>query len=590
MRKPFTFLGKAALCMFFLSVSPAIVAQEKIWESEAEYYDDLTDTNIKVTEVAEENCFVSNCHFIENIAPNAFAIYKNINASKEGTYELKIYYTMVDERGRDIGVVVNTQVRDTVSVLEQTGSWDGGYAKDPDTGEIIEGTEGTAVASILIYLEKGSNMLRIGGGGVDYSPNFDKFEIYTSTEVIEKPAYDNSSVFHWDYTDDAIAITGDHLEGISNLIDNNTATFYEVKGVTEASVVFEFEYPMHISGFLISSGVFGEKIDLDMLEIQGSNDLDDWTSGSKVTPEKNQHNTKGPAGQIARTNLYEMGSYKYIRLHYSSSTEDIKIADFQLFGYPGYEEGREYPKSLIDVEILNQGTVDEVAVGLNGIFTTSNPGITGADYIELASRAVDGIRNKFTISGKSMWIQYDFDEETVVGSYSIGAGATGNYERDPKQWILQATPDWGETWEIIDQVDEFKYPNCHYANMKFNVDNPKEYTGYRLEILSNNGSAGNLHVSEIQFFGEQLKAPSSIENNEVNQVADVNVSGGKGVITIENESANIVSYQIYHLTGQLVAASKVVEGSDVSVNVNSGVYVVAVKSANGITSYKVLVK
>lgn len=589
MRKSFTILGKAALCTFLLSASPALVAQEKIWESEAEYYDDLTDTNIKVTEVPEENCFVSNCNFIENIAPNAFAIYKNIVAPKEGTYELRIYYTMVDTRGRDIGVVVNTQMRDTVGVTEQTGAWDGSPAKDPETGEIIEGTEGSALAKKLIYLEKGSNILRIGGGGIDYSPNFDKFEIYTTTEVIEKPAYDNTSVYDWDYTDDAVSVTGDHSEGLSNLIDNNTATYYEVKGATEANVVFEFEYPMHISGFLISSGIFGENIDLDMLEIQGSNNKTDWTNGSKVTPEKNQHKTKGPAGQIARTNLYEMGSFKYIRLHYTSSTENVKIADFQLFGYPGAEEGKEYPKSLIDVEILNQGTVDEVAVGVNGIFTTSSPGITGPGYIELASRAVDGIRNKFTISGKSMWIQYDFNEETVVGSYSIGTGATTNYERDPKQWVFEATPDWGETWEIIDEVNEFKFPNCHYVNMKFNVENPKEYTGYRLNILSNNGSAGNLHVSEIQFFEKQL-APSSIENSEVSIISDIAVLGGKGSITIKNESVNNVAYKIYDLTGKLIADSNAENASEVSIAANSGVYIVAVKSENDTQTSKVLVK
>lgn len=573
--KIITCLRKVAFAsMGFMLFSGGLNAQTLVWSAEAENYDEVTNTNTKITYQEDADCYMSGCAFVENISPNSYFTYKNVQVAEAGTYELYIHYTMVDVKGRGVGITVLPYVRDTIWLTEQTGTWSGAPAIDPETELPIPGTEGTIVAKKLIYLNAGANTIRIGGSGDGYAPNFDKFEIYTTTQTIEKPE-EQKSAWHWDYTDEAINVTSDNSVSIKNLIDNKAGTIYKVPGVKTANIDFEFEYPMAITGFLIYSGDFNKKINLDLIEVKGSNDKESWVNAGKA-----ETTGLGFAQVVGATNLDS--GFKYIRLQFETESNDVEIGEFQLFGYPKVGETVIYPEDLIQVSITGEKG-EKVATGLNGSFSTSSNGLES--YGEVAANAVDGIRNKFTISGKSYWIQYDFNDETLVSSYSLAIGATSNMDRNPKSWKLLASADWGTTWDVIAEVNDFVYPACTYNNMKFNVDKPKsDYLYYRIEIQNNGGDMS--HISEYQLHAAVLPTMPSDDDSSI--TPEVVEKAASAVVYTDSEGIVIKplaeggSYKVYSITGSLVKIGNL--NSTEKINLQKGVYIVEVISLKNVSN------
>ena len=138
-------------------------AQTMVWSMEAELFDESLPANPSQASnypraiYQEENCYTSGCGFAENISANSAILFRNINIPEEGTYELWMYYMMNDPNGRGIGVTPIYQHRDTIWVMEGTGSFNGSPqydTTDPDNPVAIPGTGGSKIAKKLIYLEK----------------------------------------------------------------------------------------------------------------------------------------------------------------------------------------------------------------------------------------------------------------------------------------------------------------------------------------------------------------------------------------------------------------------------------------------------
>jgi len=583
--KLFTYLQKALLGLSFLGFC-AVVNAQPVWQAEAEDYDGKSGTSRIIFQGVEggnpeDQCYLSGCGFVENISPSSYFYFNDVTVAEEGTYELHIYYTMKDGEGRGVGVFPNVQEMRSIVVTEYSGDWNGAPILDNDTQEeILPG--GTKVGKILIYLEKGTNQLNIGGAGSTWAPNFDKFELYETSENIEKPANVACS-WAWDYTDDAkkVSVNGVESDNLKNLVDNNDATIFELKGTQSVNVDFEYDYDMVITGFLIYSGDPRTPIDIDLVEVQASETGEEgsWINGSKTLA----GNTKG-RGQLYHTNLLAQG-YKFIRLKYQTEESDVKIAEFQLFGHPYV-----YPNDLIDVTVSGTSIT-----GNNGTFTYSNAGINNSEHV---AKVLDGIgsrpsSSKYTVASKSFTLTYEFYEETEVKSYSLAVCHYSNdgngVQRNPKSWTLSGA-GWDGVYTVISEEKGFVYPWCSYVNMKFNVQNPGEYVYYKLDVTENNG-AGNSHLSEYQLLSDPLPFITvAIEDEKGNSISESGLKAYAKKGSIVLNSVDNASYRVYTLTGLLVKSGIKDAQVDAEVQIQSGIYIVEITSGGNVYRTKVMVQ
>ena len=589
-----TWLVYMAFCMF--SFNSNAQEQTLVWSMEAELFDESIAANpndpgnFPRAKYQEENCYTSGCGFAENISANSAILFRNINVPVAGTYELRMHYMLVDVIGRGVGVTPNYQFRDTIWIMATTGSWDGSPqydTTDPDNPVVIPGTGGTKVAKKLIYLEQGINILKIGGSGVGYTPNFDKFEIYTTTETIAKPASVPCS-WQWDYTDEAVTVTlnGNADNTIHKIYDNIDETYLELPG--NSYVDFTFATDMRFTGFLIFTGDRANLILADNFEVQAREDENSaWVNGSKAPTDPLGQ------GQMYQTNLGD-GRFSQFRLQLKKeATEIVRISEIQFFGYPDVnivdpnipDFPITYPEDLIQVQVQKYRTAEELAVGTNGNYTYSSNGLINVTnkWFECASRAVDGRRNsKWTILGtKNFWVQFDFDEPVAAKSYSLAICAFTTMTRNPASWALKASEDWGETWVEIASVSGFVFPKCNYNNIKFAIDKAYwnvEFSSFRIEMQNAGGSDSNL--SQFQLMGEAIYEPDPFTGvkNTV-KLEHVAVYAKKGAIVLNSDLTENLSYSIFNLTGAVVKSGKFTSNAEVALS--QGVYIVKVQSKVG---------
>lgn len=607
--KSILYFRKALLvCLAFALFASLSNAQDPIlvWSAEAENFDlgipaNPSDPNNmpRAKYIEGSTCYVSGCGFAENISANSSILFRNIIVPATGTYELRMHYMLNEAAGRGIGVIPNYQYRDTIWVMDQTGSWDGSPkydTTDPDNPVAIPGTGGTKVAKKLIYLEQGSNILKIGGSGVGYTPNFDKFEIYTTTATISKPANVSCS-WNWDYTDEAVTVTlnGAPDNNIIKIYDNVDDTYLELPG--NSYVDFAFATDMRFTGFLIFTGDRENLIQNDDFEIQGrENENSTWVNASKSPTD-----ARGQ-GQVFQTNLGD-AKFSQFRLQLKKeASQTVRISEIQFFGYPDVnitdpnipDFPITYPEDLIRVQVQNYRTENEIAFGTNGNYTYSSNGLINVanKWFECASRAVDGRRNsKWTILGaKNFWVQFDFDEPVAAKSYSLAICAQNTMNRNPANWVLKASEDWGETWVDIATVTGFVFPKCNYNNIKFPVDKAfwsSEFSSFRIEMQNAGGSDSNL--SQFQLLADAIYEPDSSTGVKTTAKLDqVAAYARKGAVVLNSVSTENLTYNIFNITGAVVKSG--VFSSNTEIAISQGIYLVRIQSKDGLSySSKVLV-
>lgn len=120
-------------------------------------------------------------------------------------------------------------------------------------------------------------------------------------------------------------------------------------------------------------------------------------------------------------------------------------------------------------------------------FMASREHSGGADHHEASKYVVDGNpETKFLLSGFSnVWLQIEFEEPLVANSYTL-TSANDFPERDPTDWVLQASHD-GDSWQTLDSKDSQEFEN-RFQKRVFWINNKTPYKYYRLTILRTNGS------------------------------------------------------------------------------------------------------
>lgn len=551
---------------------------------EAENFDTTSFAGVKIT----ESEYSSGGMEVENISPSQFLQYNNVIVPTEGCYKLRLHYYNRDKAGRNISAWTNQQARQSILAPDTTGAWNGGpYVKvtqminGTDTTylrDTIWSTQGSKSVDMILYFRAGANKLRVGGTpgstlASGYCPNFDYFELFTTDSVIAKPT-DVPNSFAWDYTNEA-TITSDKIySDLWKLTDNNDQTFFEVSPNGTSQITFEFKDKMYINGCLFYLGedaIFNP----DIWEVQYSENGTDWSSATRTSK------ADRGLGKVYMLTVASVG-FKYIRLNITSN-ELVRIGEFQLFGYPRLNEkgaaapyGIQYPDDLTGTIAIDPA---------KGTFSADDPGLTA--YKEVAVNAIDGIQNKYTVAGKKIGMNYEFNEPTRVASYSLSIGSSSNMGRNPKSWKLSAA-DYDQVFNVIAEVTNFTFPQVDYNCMKFNVTTLGDYVYYRIDI--DGAGDSNTHVSEWQLWGDTLVPPPTpnglsrhVSNDEL-----CNAFGRQAEIKIIKTTQAAATYQVVDLLGKVMKQGVLNETQLVAVK--QGIYVVRVFTNEQVQIVKVSVK
>ena len=576
--------------------------QTLVVKVEAEDYIGRSADNVMTIQTNGDPQYVSGGLYVNDLAANSWGLYE-VTAPHEGTYELAVFYFNMQDRY--IGVTVNDQTMSKFHTPENSADWNGNPRIDDTTGETLPG--GPVCSVFLIYLDEGVNQLKIGGAD-DWGPNIDYFEIYTTDQQIDKPepAPIPPNLYQWSYSreipKDKIA-ADINPDDVKNIFDEDEATSYEAT-TGDATITWEFDYPMSLTGMLVYTDSTGDANVSNWIVLRSADNIE-WNEMSV-----NAANIYGKS-QVYGLDLDENGNSrkpqyregfesKYFKIIIPKGT---KINELQLFGYPvqNHDEYLYYPECLTGSPYLYTGdpyssTPQEWKTEMDdniGFLSYSDEGI-GDPWYEDYRDLTDRFPNQYTVlgvdAGGSIEIEYDFNDFTDVKSYSLGICEVSQTGRNPKSWQFLGSSDYGDTWDVLDEVTNFSWPKADFMNMKFDVPDFEEgkYIYYKFVFQGTGTGNWDFHLSEFQLFGDHLTTPTSIK--QVNKTAqDVLVYSVKNAVVLSKTNDTPAQYQIFDITGKLVKQGFITT-TTTTVALNSGIYIVKTTSPSSSEVTKVIVR
>lgn len=480
-----------------------------------------------------------------------------ITVPETGSYALYLDYTTCQTRW--IYVKVNSQTKQYLEFNEKTQTW-GDVPETPDESKPLVYKKAT-----LIYLEAGENTLILNsynGPTSEHgdSPNFDKLTIRKVQAEMEVPGTEIVA-YKFDYTSLA-SLTSSAGEMMPEFTDKNEHTSATLT-VNSATFDAEMPYPIMLTGYAIASSN-----NMESWKVKASTDGNEWVDlTSTVASTEGNFELRN-----VEFNQESPLAYQYFRLE-ATSDENINLAEWQLFGSPYISSERALPDDLF----MNEE---------NGFLSASENGwCADQEFGERYQYVVDGLLStKFTTDQvksptekNPIWLQYELNDAAVAQSYSLTVPWSYT-DRNPKDWTLYGYSVDEDNWVVLDQRQgmDFATPS---STMVFNIANPVNCYGFKLEITANNGSHDNTQLTAWQVFAEKQDLPDAIEET---QSSHAKAFGTNGFIHILNNEA--ATYAVYDLSGVCLAQGEVNER--VEIEAPAGVYIVLIDN----TAIKVLVK
>ena len=568
--------------------------QTLVVKVEAEDYIARSADNVMTIQTGDPQ-YVSGGFYVNDLAAGSWGLYE-VTAPHEGTYEIAFFYFNMQDRY--IGVTVNDQSMSRFHTDGNSADWNGDPRIDDSTGETLPG--GPVCSVFLIYLNEGVNQLKIGGAD-NWGPNVDYFEIYTTDQQIAKPGI-APNLYQWSYSREIPKdkITADvNAADVKNIFDENEDTYYEASS-GDATITWEFDYPMSLTGML----VYGDANVSDWIVLRSA-DNEEWNEMSV-----NPANTYGKS-QVYGLDLDENGNSrkpqwregfesKYFKIIVPKGT---KINEIQLFGYPvqNHDEYLYYPECLMGLPYSYTGdpfsdTPQEWKTAQDdniGFLSYSDEGI-GDPWYEDYRDLTDRFPNQYTVlnvdAGGSIEIEYDFNDFIDVKSYSLAICEVSQSGRNPQSWQFLGSSDYGDTWDVLDEVTNFSWPKADFMNMKFDVPDFEEgkYIYYKFVFQGSGTGNWDFHLSEFQLFGDHLTAPTSIK--QVNKAAqNVLVYSVKNAVVLSKTNDTPAQYQIFDITGKLVKQG-FTEDVNTTIPLSKGIYIVRTSSSSSSEVTKAIVR
>lgn len=157
-------------------------------------------------------------------------------------------------------------------------------------------------------------------------------------------------------------------------------------------------------------------------------------------------------------------------------------------------------KIEVDALVSTQGVVNDVTE--KAYFSVSRDNDQGKTAGEGSLKLIDNNRQskflQFNYTG-DLWTQFDYDNKPVVISAYMVTSANDAPERDPKDWVLEASDD-GVTWIVLDsQVDQIF--ETRFLEKIYIFENITPYRYYRMNFKANQG-AGLIQIAELRLLSK----------------------------------------------------------------------------------------
>jgi len=503
--------------------------------------------------------------FVQRTSPSNSLLYY-VNVETAGVYDLKMYYMIqaaAGQIGTKIGVRVNNQIIGGTEVTEFTAT-----------------DNSTTPASITfpIYLDAGINLIRIGRNNslpssAVYTPNFDYFELYTSTETLEKPADDTQEniaagltpfIEAGDFTKIpgifSVTVAGGNTTA-ANLIDNDPTTEFVSDNDVDTIVI---SYPSALCTFMLR-GIASTNPYIIMGGIERSTDSITWDAGFR----------SHALFDLNKTVAYSTVAY------WNASADPTITTVFQPYHYyrftvrkPSWESQLRIGDLKICGSLQSYVDLTETANGAYSIEVTG-----AADGNGVINAFDNSVSSKCSYITSAFNIKYTFNQTAQVDKYLI-TNAGGPSARDAKDWIFEGSNN-ETTYVQLDSVSGFVWANQKRATYLARIQTPGIYKCYRLRVKAKQGTDSYLHIGEMQMFGEiKSSIPTSVSTSNY---LDLTAFGVNNHILLK--ANNPTSYQIFDVAGKLIKRGQV-NTSELSVPMSKGLYLV--KASDKVT--KVIVK
>ncbi|MCM1110738.1 MAG: hypothetical protein NC336_05990 [Clostridium sp.] len=253
---------------------------------------------------------------------------------------------------------------------------------------------------------------------------------------------------------EASELTGLPLENLTDGNDLSVVTFSNV--TLPLSVTFTTDRPFLAKGINIVIGSDCDKAPYQLV-VYGRNDASDqWKSiGS-----------------------YRVGVFSDPYTGYSGKTTSSTVP-YTRFKFEITKIRNSADLEIAEIELL--GTYDEdlsIATGANGSFSASSKATDPAlPFTFKNALAQYGLADT--------WLQYDFDEPTAIGAYSLTACANTDRTARPRAWELLGSED-GETWHTLDMranQGDWTADNFEYRRVPGQGTSPVDFAAAADELL-----------------------------------------------------------------------------------------------------------
>ena len=178
--------------------------------------------------------------------------------------------------------------------------------------------------------------------------------------------------------------------------------------------------------------------------------------------------------------------------------------------------------NLLDASSLNISAASNKLVANAGFYTKlqtysgyTYDGGTSSTYGDDPSKLVDGKKNYPNPNQYTKWCtntsdkvdgiwycEFHTESAVQVNGYTITTGHdnSSNYNRNPKDWVLKAKADAGDSWTTIATVtNDATLEDDNVLPFDFNVDVPGMYQYFRFEVSATRGS-DVMQIEELELF------------------------------------------------------------------------------------------
>jgi len=254
---------------------------------------------------------------------------------------------------------------------------------------------------------------------------------------------------------------------ISKIVDNNTSTKF-ITTHTKFYIIWEGNKNSLINSYTLTSAGDAPEKDPKSWVLSASSDKNIW-----ITLDTQTGQTFSQRKEEKEYKFENDTEYRYYKLDIQSNNGD---ADTQVA-----EWGMKFLRNpLLPYSVTVSNNNQNMPSG--GVITSQYSDFPeGSDIGKIVD---SNASTKFVTGYSEFYILWEGNEEEIVNYYTItSAGDTP--EMDPKSWTLSGSDD-GETWTEIDARENQAFAE-RYEKKKYELENEKAYTYYRLDIKSNNG-------------------------------------------------------------------------------------------------------